>query len=88
MIETSQLPTGTPGMVSTAVFGLLWAVKQAHIIPAKFLPMIACAIGILFVVWINGMSADNFVLGLVCGAGATGFHQTAKGFKKDKKEQE
>lgn len=74
----SDLPPGTPAMVSTAILIILWAVRQAELLPARYLPLVACGCGVIIVSAIEGVTADSLILGLVCGAGATGFHQTAK----------
>lgn len=74
----AELPPGTPAMVSTAILIILWAVRQSELVPAKYLPLLACGAGVIIVSALEGVTADALILGLVCGAGATGFHQTAK----------
>ena len=77
-MNPGELPAETPGVVSTAILISLWAVRQADVVPARYLPLLACALGVIMVSALQGVTADALILGLVCGAGATGFHQTAK----------
>jgi len=77
-MNPAELPTGTPAVVSSAILIILWAVRQADVVPARYLPLLACGAGVIIVSALEGVTADAFILGLVCGAGATGFHQTAK----------
>lgn len=86
-MNAAELPTGTPGLVSTAILIILWAVRQGELLPAKYLPLVACATGVIIVSAIEGVTADSLILGLVCGAGATGFHQTAKQLRSDETSQ-
>lgn len=87
-MTTPELPPGTPGMVSTAILIVLWAIRQADLFPARYIPLVACGLGVMLVALLEGPTPNAIVLGLVCGAGATGFHQTVKQLKPNENSQD
>lgn len=72
-------------MVAVAVYIICAIIKPLLKDQARFLPLIAAAVGVVLAFWMNGdVKFSTFVAGLVSGFGATGIDQAVSiPFKKD-----
>lgn len=51
-------------------------------LPNQYIPLVLGLIGVVLSVVLNGLNANNILIGLVSGLSATGAHQVYKGFKE------